>query len=131
MHTLLPIGIGLLLFAAAPCRADELAEKGRTIFNQHHRTVVTVQMVIKSKASIPGMNSQTNESHQTISGTVIDPSGLAVVSLAAVDASEMMKNLPPQRDSRIKVEIEISGLRMLLEDGGEVAADVVGREKDL
>ena len=121
--------IPLLLLLGTVGRADELTEKGRAIFNRWHKAVVTVQMVITSRIS-SGLNSQTNESHQTVSGTVVDASGLAVVCLAAIDAEEMMQNMPP-RDPRLKFELEVSSIRMLLENGSEVAATVVGRDRDL
>jgi hypothetical protein len=105
------------------CRADELAEKGRDIFNKNRHAVVTVQIVVK--ASSPGGRS--SEYKQEITGTVLDPSGLAVLALSACDPSEVYRRVSED----YKVEIEVSDLKMLLDDGTETPAEIVLRDKDL
>jgi len=42
---------------------------------------VTVQLVLKSKMSMPGFGGRSNESKQDATGTMIDPSGLTVLAL--------------------------------------------------
>src|SRR5690349_9803445 len=87
--------IVLLLLAGvftAPALADELAEKGREVFKNNRHCVVTVQIVVKSKFSMGGMGGQANESRQDVTGTLIDASGLTVLSLAATDPGQMMQN---------------------------------------
>lgn len=100
--------------------------------NRH--SVVTVQIVVKSKFSVGGMGGQSNESRQDVTGTIIDPSGLTVLSLAATDPGQMMQNViagMSDDDSKFKMETELSDLKILLEDGTEVPAEVVLRDKDL
>src|SRR5947199_177188 len=75
----------ILALVAAPLRADDLAEKGRALFNKYQHAVVTVQLVLKSKFSVGGQGGQANESRQDVTGTVMDPSGLTVWSLSATD----------------------------------------------
>jgi S1-C subfamily serine protease len=114
--------------------ADELSEKGREVFKKNRHSVVTVQIVVKSKFSMGGMGAQANEARQDVTGTLIDPSGLTVVSLAATDPAQMMQNVMAgmsDDDSKYKLETELSDLKILLEDGTEVPAEVVLRDKDL
>lgn len=120
----------VLGLSAATGRGDEIAEQGRRVFDQHRLSVVTVELVVKSKLSITGMGGQTNESRQEVTGTVIDSSGLTVLSLAAIDPGEMMQNVMSQDQSRFKVETELNDVKILLEDGSEVPAEVVLRDKD-
>jgi len=123
----------LLSLLAVPCRADELTDKGRAIFKEHQHSVVTVQIVVKSKFSVGGMGGQSNESRQDVTGSVVDPSGLTVVSLSATDPAQMMQSMfsgMSDEDMKFKMDTELSDLKILLEDGTEVPAEVVLRDKD-
>src|SRR5579864_96967 len=129
--------IVLLLLASvftAPVLADELAEKGREVFKNNRHCVVTVQIVVKSKFSMGGMGGQANESRQDVTGTLIDASGLTVLSLAATDPGQMMQNVMSSMnddESKFKFETELSDVKILMEDGSEVPAEVVLRDRDL
>ena len=116
-----------LLFSSFVGRADELADKGRDIFKKHQHAVVTVQVVQKVTYTSGGRTSEPNEMKQDISGTVIDPSGLIVLALSAVDVGELYKRMDP----RYKVETEVSDVKILLDDGVEIPAEIVLRDKDL
>ncbi len=118
----------LLAGLAVPCRADELAEKGREIFNKNQHAVVTVQEVIKVSASGGG---RANENKQDLTGTVLDATGLTVLALSACDPSEMYQRMMGEEYSRNRVETEITDVKILLEDGTEVPAEIVLRDKDL
>lgn len=123
-------------FLATPClRADELAEKGRQVFKDHQHCVVTVQIVVKSKVSVGGRASDANETRQDVTGTIVDPSGLIVVSLSATDPGQMFQNvmssMASDEASKVKVETELSDAKMLLPDGTEVPSEVVSRDRDL
>ena len=114
----------LLLSAslAAPCRADELSEKGRAIFTKYKHSVVTLEVV--QKAATPGHAAR--EAKLEVTGTVVDPSGLIVVSLSACDPSELYRRLSEE----YKTEIEITDMKIMLEDGTELPAEIVLRDKD-
>ncbi len=131
--TLLAAGL-MLAPIQPPLRADELAEKGRAIFKQYQRAVVTVQVVIKSKMSFGGMGAQGNESKQDLTGTVVDPSGLTVLALSATDPSSMIRNLLSgmgDEESRFKFDTELTDVKILLEDGTELPAEILLRDRDL
>ena len=113
------------------CQAEELAEKGRAIYQARQHVVVTVQVVLKSKVSMTGMPAQSSESRHDVTGTVLDPSGLVVLSLSATDPGSLLQNMMAGEDTRVKVETELSDLKILLDDGTEIPAEVVLRDKDL
>ena len=114
--------------ASAPVRADELAEKGRAIFKQHQHAVVTVQAVIK--VSAPGA-ARSNENRQDLTGTVVDPSGLTVLALSACDPTEMYQRMMSEEAAKYKLDIEVTDLKILLDDGTEIPSEIVLRDKDM
>lgn len=128
---LLSFALALALALAgtsAPVRADELSEKGRAIFNQHQHAVVTVQVVIKVTA--PGA-ARSSENRQDLTGTVVDPSGLTVLALSACDPTEMYQRMMSDEAAKYKVDIEVTDLKILLDDGTEIPCEIVLRDKDM
>jgi S1-C subfamily serine protease len=126
--------VALLACLIAPSRADELADKGRDIFKKNQRAVVTVQVVQKMKVSLPGMSNQANESKQDLTGTVVDPSGLTVVALSSCEPGDMIQNMMSgmgDEDVKFKMQTELGDVKVLLDDGTEMPADIVLRDKDL
>jgi len=124
MTLLLTLTLAVL---AAPTRADELAEKGREIFKQNQHAVVTVPVVLK----ISYAGTSRGENRQELTGTVVDPSGLTVLALSACDPSDMYQRMMPAQGSQSKVEIEVTDLKILMDDGTELPAEIVLRDKDL
>ncbi len=117
-----------------PCIADELGDKGREIFKKNQRTVVTVQIVQKTTFSMPGQGSPSRETKQDITGTVVDPSGLTVLALSACDPSAMYETMMAgmaDEEAQFKMESELTDVKILLDDGTELPAEVVLRDKDL
>ena len=130
-HQSKPILLALVLglaCVAPPCGADELAGKGREIFNKNHQAVVTVQVVLKMSYSGTAKSSETR---QEITGTVLDPSGLTVLALSAADPSEMYQRMMAEQGSQYKLETEVTDVKILLDDGTELPAEIVLRDKDL
>jgi S1-C subfamily serine protease len=127
MHPKLILIATTLAFLAAASHADELADKGRDIFKNSQHAVVTVQVVLKSTYSGSGRSSNPNESKKDLTGTVIDPSGLTVLALSAVDPAELYRRLSDE----YKIETQINDIKILLDDGTELPAEVVLRDKDL
>ncbi|MGD0614943.1 MAG: serine protease [Verrucomicrobiota bacterium] len=115
--------LGLLGPWIALSFASDITEKGRDVFNKARFAVVTVEVVVK--ASGPGGRS--GESKQDITGTVVDPSGLTVVALSACDPAEMYRRVSQE----YKVQTEVSDIKMLLDDGTELPAEIVLRDNDL
>lgn len=113
-----------IFFSTAFLRADEITDKGRDVFAQHQHAVVSVQLVQKYPA-MQGRNSQ--EVKRDFSGTVISPDGLIVMSLYNCDPGEISRKLVETS----KLEIEITDIKILLDDGTELPAEIVLRDKDL
>ncbi len=111
-----------------PARADELAEKGREVFKQNQQAVVSVRVALNIWA--PG-TARTNEAKLDITGTVVDSSGLTVLSLSASDPTEMYQRMMTGEGAQPKLSSAISQLKILLNDGTEVPAEMVSRNKDL
>jgi hypothetical protein len=133
-HLMLAGVLALLPGLMHQSRADEIADKGREIFKKHQHAVLTVQVVVKMKFSVPGLGGQDNESKQDVTATVVDPSGLAVLSLSSIEPGNMLENLMAgmaDEDAKFKMETELTDVKMLLDDGSELPAEVVLRDKDL
>ncbi len=117
----------LACLLAASAGADEVAQKGREIFKKNQHAVVTVSEVLKISAS---GSSRANENKQDLTGTVVDPSGLTVLALSACDPAEIYQRMMGE-DSGRRIETEVTDLKILLDDGTEVPAEIVLRDKDL
>jgi S1-C subfamily serine protease len=115
----------ILLTAAG--RADEIGDRGRDIFKKNQHAVVTVQVVLKSTFSNGGRSSEPNESKNDVTGTVIDPSGLTVLALSACDPADFYRRISED----YKMETEVNDIKILLDDGTEIPAQIVLRDKDL
>jgi len=128
------IVLSVLASRPACSRADELAERGRDIFKKNQRAVITVQIVMKLKFSVPGLGGQANESRQDLTGTVVDPSGLTVLALSSCEPADMFQNMMAgmsDEETKFKMDTELSDIKLLLDDGTELPADIVLRDKDL
>ncbi len=110
--------------------ADELAEKGRAILDKNKASVVTVRIVLKMQMSMPNFPSREEEMKSEATGTIIDPSGLTVLSLNDTDPSGMFEDMMEQREG-FEVKSSIGDMKILQDDGTEIAAQVVLRDRDL
>jgi trypsin-like peptidase len=126
-----------LALIVATARADDAAKAGRDILAKSQSAVVAVKLSIKQSVSMSGRDSKSETKTET-TGTVIDPSGLTVVSLATTDPSTAMKDAYARAMaarggdmSQFKFESELTDVKIVLADGTEIAADVVLRDKDL
>lgn len=121
------VALCALPFVAA---ADELADKGRAILDKNKAGVVTVRIVIKMQMSMQNFPSREEEVKSEATGTVIDPSGLTVLSLNETDPSGMFEDMMDSREG-FEVKSSIGDLKILRNDGTEIAAQVVLRDRDL
>jgi len=127
----------VLAGASAPVRADDAAKAGRDVLAKYQNAVVSVKLAIKQSVSMGGRESKTDSKTET-TGTMIDPSGLTVVSLMTTDPGSAMKDAYTRAmisrggdPSQLKFDSELSDVKIVLADGTEIAADVVLRDKDL
>lgn len=118
--------IGILVVLTQGAQAQDTAEKGRAVLNANKSAVVTVRTVLKM--TIMG---NSNEMVQECTGTVLDESGLTVLSLSNIDPTEMLRNMSSMTGQDFEVSSEITGAEILQEDGSELEAKVVLRDKHL
>ena len=127
----------LALFASVSAGAQDIAAKGRQIFEKNRGSVVTVQLIVENKFGVAGLSNEAQESKQEVTGTVIDTSGLTVVSLSGTDPSSLMQGFmggaggEGEDNIKFKMESELSDVKLLCNDGSELPAEIVLRDKDL
>jgi hypothetical protein len=121
-----------ILFATLPLPAfaDDAAEAGRRVLSKNQDAVVTVKLVVAYSVSYSGRDQQSESKTEAV-GTVIDPSGLTVISLTAIDPSAMLKARMHNAQADLKIDSEVRDTKIVLSDGTEVAAEVALRDKDL
>src|SRR5690606_12736258 len=98
----------LACLTAAPVRGDEVAEKGREILNRYREAVVTVPVVLR----VSGSSGRSSESRQELTGTVVDPSGLTVLALSAVDPTDIYRRL----SQNTRTDIEVMDIKIVQAD---------------
>jgi S1-C subfamily serine protease len=131
------IFLGLIVWRGSTAGADEITDKGREILAKYQHAVVTVEVVTKLNYSMSGTGSQGNEIKQDLTGTVVDPSGLTVLALSSCDPGNMMQAImssmseDDEDSSKVKMDTEIGDVKVMLEDGTELPAEVVLRDKEL
>jgi len=127
-------GLGLMALLALPAHGDQAGAQARQVVDKFKDAVVTVRLVIKTTMGGAGAESQPEEQKYDVCGTVIDPSGLTVMSLLQLDPSEMYRRMgggSRPGEAPPNVESQVSDAKLRLADGTEVAAKVVLRDKDL
>jgi S1-C subfamily serine protease len=126
----------LLALAAAsvPVLAQDDRAAGREIVKKWQNAIVTVRVVLKMRVSVGGREMQSmDESVETV-GTVIDPSGLTVLSLGALNPGAMMNKMiggGGSSQERMEFGSEPSDVKLRLSDGKELPARIVLRDEDL
>ncbi len=124
----------IILAAVSGTCADDAAEAGRRVWREHQAAVLTVKLVLNQSLSYSGRDQQSESKTETV-GTVIDPSGLTVISLSAIDPSETMRSMLASRargqSGDLQIDSQVKDARLVLADGTELAAEVVLRDKDL
>ena len=120
----------ILLLASSLAVADDAADAGRKVLSRYQDAVVTVKLVVSLSVSL-GARDQQSESKTEAVGTIIDPSGLTVISLSTIDPSAMMKARMRGQAAELKIDSTVKDVKLVLADGTELPAEVVLRDKDL
>jgi hypothetical protein len=92
-------------------------------------------VTVKVQANIK-MSGEEQEQRLEVTGTMIDPSGLTVVSEQSINPASMlsafMSSYSSRRDSsEMKFQSEITETLIVLDDGSEIPADVILKDEDL
>ena len=106
-----------------------VSEDARKIADANKDAIVTVSLVIETTSTYGG-ESNKREGKISATGTVIDPSGLVVASLAAINPTDMFSRFADE-DEGFKVSTRVIDVKIRTADGTEIPADVVLRDRDL
>jgi hypothetical protein len=136
-RTLLCAATLVALSGAAGAPAADVAPQAREILSRARNSLITVSAL--SKLDIGGsglpirLGSLGEAQESSCGGLVIDASGLTVVSYSALNPMERLVGALKSRISSdaLKAKSELSRIQMRLEDGTEVPARVVLKDKEL
>lgn len=129
--------VSLVLFLVVICipafAGTEEVAAGKDISAKWQKAVVTIQLVSKQRMSYGGRESSGDEAKSEAIGTIIDPSGLVVMSLFATDPNSRFAELfaGGDEESQFKMQSEITDVKIVLADGTEIPSKIVLRDKDL
>jgi S1-C subfamily serine protease len=123
--------LATLVAAPAAQSADERTA-ARDIVKKRGDAVVMVLATIKVRVNIDGREQPSEQAAQA-NATVLDGSGLAVLSLSTLQPDDVMSRSLAQRfgGARVEVTSEPSDIRMHLADGRELPARLVLKDEDL
>jgi hypothetical protein len=125
------VGTTTLMTAQTP---DERAT-ARAIMDKHAGAVISVEGSIKFRMGMGGREAQNSDESIQATATVLDGTGLAVMSLSAIEPgsliSRMMASFGGAAMPKMDITTEPSGLRMRMADGAELPARIVLRDEDL
>jgi S1-C subfamily serine protease len=128
------LSAGVLGFAALPsAQSAEERAAARDVVTKKGDAVVMVMGTLKIRANVDGREQIVDQQAQG-NGTVLDASGLTVLSLSTLQPDEMMSRSLSARmrpGTRVDVSSEPSGIRMHLADGRELPSRLVLRDEDL
>jgi hypothetical protein len=124
--------ISILVFAPR-ARAGEVEDQARSLFEKNREAVVTVKLIVNQKMSFGSQGGRDNESKDEVTGTVIGPDGLTVVPLSSTDPTSIIKDMVESMgegsDSRLNINSDVTSVQILLEDGAEIPASIILRDK--
>ena len=105
----------------------------RDVGKKWQDAIVNVRVFLKVRMSMGGREVQSMDDTVESVATVIDPSGLTVMSLSSLDPGAMMSRLMGAAggDQKMSIVSEPSDVRIRLADGRELPATIVLRDQDL
>ncbi len=133
------IGIAVVAAAIALGGASAVAQDAdrtaaRALVTKWQGAIVNVRVVLKMRMSVGGREMQSMDDSVESVGTVIDPSGLTVMSLGSLNPGAMMNKLMTGGSSgqeRVDFGSEPTEVKIRLADGREIPAKIVLRDEDL
>jgi S1-C subfamily serine protease len=129
------VGVGVMLIAAGDVGAQDARSSARDVIKKWQEAVVNVRVVLKTRMSMGGREMQSADDSVDAVGTVIDPSGLTVMSLGSLNPGAMMNKLVGASvgggDNRVEISSEPTDLKIRLPDAREMPAKIVLRDEDL
>ena len=112
---------------ASAADANDIAAAAKAVFDKHAASVVTIKVVTSVKVTYQGREMPTRESESEVLGSVLNETGLIVVSNTAADPARARG---PSRPG-LTVDSELKATKLIRKDGTELALKIVLRDKDL
>jgi S1-C subfamily serine protease len=125
------------LLAPAPVAAQDNRSAARDLVKKWQEAVVNVRVVLKTRMSMGGREMQASDDPVDTVGTVIDPSGLTVLSLGSLNPGGMMSKLMGSMGGggngqpSVEITTEPTEVKIRLANGRELPAKIVLRDEDL
>jgi S1-C subfamily serine protease len=130
-----------LLFTPVPTplstalAAQDNRPAARDLVKKWQEAVVNVRVVLKTRMSMGGREMQASDDPVDTVGTVIDPSGLTVLSLGSLNPGGMMSKLLGSMGGggqpSVEITTEPTDVKIRLSNGRELPAKIVLRDEDL
>jgi len=125
-----------LAVAGSTAQAQDDRAAAREVAAKWQNAVVNVRVVLKMRMSMGGREMQASDDPVDTVGTVIDPSGLTVLSLGALNPGGMMTKLMGSAgnspgEPNVDITTEPTDVKIRLADGRELPARIVLRDEDL
>lgn len=136
MRTILIIAAALALTGSlAHGQTPDERVAGRAVLAKRGDAVVTVLGTLRVRTMMDGQQVQSEEQPILSNATVLDASGLAVMSLSALDPGKVMTSMAGRAAGPGRPKVQIStaptGLRMRLANGSEAPAQIAARDETL
>ena len=143
MKNIAVICCAVLTFAfvgrAAFAEDAKLKTTAKAALAKYQDAVVTVKLVVKSRTLADGKEVNKSERPVEITGTVLTPTGLTVISESSIDEMSLSAGefvaLSPSGEAvdagSVKTERETSRVKLLFTNGREIPGKFVLRDKDL
>lgn len=118
-----------------PLAAQDNRAAARDVVKRWQEAVVNVRVVLKMRMSMGGREMQASDDPVDTVGTVIDPSGLTVMSLGSLNPGALMSKLMASGGGSGQPAVEITSepteVKIRLSNGRELPAKIVLRDEDL
>jgi S1-C subfamily serine protease len=115
--------------------AQDSRAAARDVVKRWQEAVVNVRVVLKMRMSMGGREMQASDDPVDTVGTVIDSSGLTVLSLGSLNPGAMMSKLMGAGGGNGQPAVEITSepteVKIRLSNGRELPAKIVLRDEDL
>lgn len=120
------LALVLVVLGSARSFAGDTWDQARALVEKASASAVRVRLVSELKMDMRGQNVE-REQKSEINGTIIDPSGLTIVSATALNPSSIISRML----RGAKVEMSVKETALILADGTEVPAEVVLKDTEL
>lgn len=135
LYSVLAIFAGISLVASHPASAQTAEERAaaRSVVAKRADDVVVVLATINVRVNIGGQERTSDQTTQA-NATLLDSTGLAVMSLQQIQPDEAMSRIYSRQvpgSAHVEVTTDIADMRMHLGDGRELPAKLVLRDEDL